>query len=93
MLFTSYEFLGFLALTFLAYFLSPKRFRTGVLLTFSWGYYLLSGGWTFVFLLLTSITIWFSALKLSALHAAQEARLKTLKAEKGALSREEKKSN
>ena len=89
MLFTSYEFLGFLFLALLVYYIVPKKAQSAVLLGFSYLFYFLSDGRALVFLLVTTVTVFFSAKKLGALHASQEAYLKEHKAE---LSREEKKA-
>ena len=43
MLFTSYEFLGFLAVLLLLYYLVPKRFQWQLLLAASYLFYFLTG--------------------------------------------------
>ncbi len=89
MLFTSYEFLGFLFLALTAYYIVPKKAQSAVLLGFSYLFYFLSDGRALVFLLVTTATVFFAAKKLGELHASQEACLKEHKAE---FSREEKKA-
>ena len=42
MLFTSYEFIGFLLLLFVLYYIIPKRFQWQLLLVFSYAFYLLA---------------------------------------------------
>ena len=56
MLFTSYEFLAFLALVFLAYYLLPKKTQWIVLLVSSYVFYALAGVEYLAFILFTTVT-------------------------------------
>ena len=56
MLFTSYEFLAFLALVFLAYYLLPKKTQWIVLLVSSYAFYALAGVEYLAFILFTTVT-------------------------------------
>ncbi len=58
MLFTSYEFLAFLALVLLIYFIAPKRMQWIVLLVASYLYYFLAGAEYLIFILVTTISSW-----------------------------------
>lgn len=69
MLFTSYEFLAFLALTFIAYFLAPKRCQWAVLLVASYVFYFLAGAEYLVFIAATTVSSYFVARKMARITA------------------------
>ena len=56
MLFTSYEFLAFLAFVFLAYYLLPKKTQWMVLLVSSYVFYALAGVEYLAFIFFTTVT-------------------------------------
>ncbi len=62
MLFTSYEFLAFLALVFLIYFVAPKKMQWVVLLVASYAFYLFSGVSNLIFIAATTVSSWGVAL-------------------------------
>ena len=81
---------SFLVFTFclcLAYFLVPKRFQWWVLLAFSLGFCCLGGLTALPFLLITALSVWFTARYIQKDAEAEKAELKAKKAE---LSKEEK---
>lgn len=87
MLFTSYGFIGFLAVLFLLYYICPRKCQWALLLAFSYCFYFLAGAEYVVFLCVTTVTIWFAACRIEDSADRQAAYLKEHKAE---LSREEK---
>lgn len=88
MLFTSYEFLFFVLVTAVLYYLVPKRWQWGLLLAANYVFYALASPSYLPFLLVTTISVYLLGVKLSSLKKAQEAYLSVHKAE---MSREEKK--
>ena len=71
MLFTSYEFLAFLCITFLLYYLLPKRCQWALLLLASYGFYLFSGVENLLFIISTTlasfgVALWVDKIKTRA---------------------------
>lgn len=64
MLFTSYEFLGFVAVVILAYYLIPKKCQWPLLLAASYLFYLIAGVDCLVYILATTVTVYFVALRI-----------------------------
>lgn len=89
MLFTSYEFIAFLLLLFVLYYVIPARYQWKLLLAASYVFYFASGWKNCVFILLTTASTWFLAVRIDRLHREQAAYIKEHKKE---LSREERKS-
>lgn len=89
MLFTSYEFLGFLAVLFLVYYLIPKRFQWELLLLASYLFYFFAGPSYLLYILATTVTTWFVTCQIEKIGAAQSAYLKE---NKGSLTKEERKA-
>ena len=89
MLFTSYEFILFAAALILVYYLIPARFQWMLLLAGSWIFYAVAGIGYLPYLLVTCITVYFTALQIERVHTRQKVYLKEHKAE---LSREERKT-
>lgn len=89
MLFTSYEFIAFLILLFVLYYAIPARYQWKLLLAASYVFYFASGWKNCVFILLTTASTWFLAVRIDRLHREQAAYIKEHKKE---LSREERKS-
>lgn len=71
-----------------AYYLVPKRFRWMILLAFSYGFYASRALAGLPFILLTTVTTWFAALRMGAVAGQTKARLK---AGKATMTQEEKK--
>lgn len=88
MLFTSYEFIIFILIAIVLYYVFPKRFQWVILLVASYIFYFFAGAFYPLFILLTSITTYLIARKLDKLKEVQEEYISLHKAE---LSREERK--
>lgn len=89
MFFTSYEFLGFAALLFLTYYLIPKKYQWQLLLVASYIFYFMAGADYLIYILITTLTTYFAALKIGRNIDKQSAYLKEHKAE---MSKEEKRA-
>lgn len=89
MLFTSYAFLGFAAGLLLLYYLLPRRCQWPLLLIASCLFYLAAGPKYILYILLTSLTVWFTAVRMGDNTQKTSAYLKEHKEE---LSKEEKKA-
>lgn len=89
MLFTSYRFLGFIAVLFLLYYIVPKRFQWQLLLVFSYIFYFLADPKYVLYIAATTISIYWLGCKIDALYERQSIYLKD---HKETLSKEEKKS-
>lgn len=88
MLFTSYEFIAFMLLCFIIYYLIPKKCQWMMLLIASYVFYFCAGTYYPLFILATTATTYFFARKMDSINAAQEQYL----AEHKDFSREEKKA-
>ncbi|MBR7179512.1 MAG: MBOAT family protein [Oscillospiraceae bacterium] len=88
MAFTSFSFLLFAAAVIAAYYLVPQKFQWWVLLIASYTFYLTAGPEYLFFIILTTVTTYFTARKMGDALAKQDAYLAEHKKE---LSREEKK--
>lgn len=88
MAFTSFSFLLFAAAVITVYYLVPQRFQWWVLLIASYAFYLTAGPEYLVFILLTTVTTYFTARHMGKALEEQDAYLAEHKKE---LSREEKK--
>ncbi|MBR6173078.1 MAG: MBOAT family protein [Eubacterium sp.] len=88
MSFVSYEFIGFLAVLILLYYLLPKRFQWGFLLIGSLFFYAFSGWKNLIFIATTALSTWGTALLLERIWKKQDAYL----AEHKELNRDEKKA-
>ena len=89
MAFTSYTFLGFLAVLFVLYYVLPKKCQWPLLLAGSLCFYAFSGWHYLIYILFTAFVIWLIARKIGALHQQEKAYLKENKA---SLDRESKKT-
>ncbi|MBR5969394.1 MAG: MBOAT family protein [Lachnospiraceae bacterium] len=76
MLFTSYLFLGFLALVLILYYVLPKRAQWPLLLIASYVFYFAAGAHFLLYMFSTTVTIWGAAVLIDKNHAAQKAYLK-----------------
>ena len=88
MLFTTYEFMGFLAVLFLAYYLFPKKCQWPLLLAASYFFYFIAGADYLIYIMVTTLTVYFAARRIEKNADRQAAYLKEHKAE---LTKEEKK--
>ncbi len=79
MLFTSYGFIAFLCLLFLAYYLLPKKWQWGVLLAGSYVFYAFAGWDCLIVILITTL----SSYLVSRLMAKNSAREEAYLAERG----------
>lgn len=89
MLFTSYEFLGFLLLLFVLYYVVPKRYQWVLLLAASYIFYFIANPYYLIYIFVTTASIYFLGCRIGKLH---EERKLYLKAHKGSLGKEEKKA-
>lgn len=89
MLFTSYEFLGFLAALLLLYYLAPKRFQWQLLLAASYLFYFLTGPSNLIYILAATATTYLAGWQIARIGERQSAYLKEHKAE---LDKEAKKA-
>ena len=89
MLFTSYEFIGFLLLLFVLYYIVPKKFQWQLLLVFSYVFYFIVNPWYLVYIITTTITIYLLGYRIEQLRDEQSLYLKE---HKEVLTKEEKKT-
>ncbi|WFR57690.1 MBOAT family O-acyltransferase [Anaerocolumna sp. AGMB13025] len=89
MLFTSHNFIIFIILLFIIYYLIPKRLQWPVLLIASYTFYYFAGIRYLVYILFTTLSSYLITRKMDSLRGAQEAYLKE---RKDSLPREEKKA-
>ncbi|MCC8067810.1 MAG: MBOAT family protein [Clostridiales bacterium] len=89
MLFTSYRFIGFITAVFIVYYLFPKKYQWCFLLAASYLFYYLANPAYLFFIGATTVSTWLIGRKLDQLHTEQDA---FLAANKGKISREEKKA-
>lgn len=89
MLFTSYEFLGFLLILFPLYYLIPKKGQWMLLLGASYLFYFMAGAYCLLYILVTTVTVYLLGRKMEDLRQEQTGHLK---AHKGELGKEEKKA-
>ncbi len=87
MLFTSYEFIGFIMLCFLLYYLIPRRFQWILLLLASYAFYFYAGTWYPLFILVTTVTTYLTGRTLGLINDEKDAYI----AGHGNMSRDEKK--
>lgn len=88
MLFTSYDFLGFILVLFVLYYIVPKKFQWPLLLGASYIFYYLADPTYLIYIGVTTVTVYLLGRKIEQLREEQSA---YLKANKEALSREDKK--
>lgn len=89
MFFTSYEFLGFVGVLFLVYYLVPKKVQWMLLLAASWIFYAAADPRFLIYILATTVTIYFTARIIERDQERQTAYLREHKAE---MDRDGKKS-
>lgn len=88
MLFTSSRFIGFLLLMFILYYVIPKKYQWMLLLAGSYVFYACAGIHFLAYILITTISTWFAAMKIGKIFDIQHRYMSEHKTE---LSREEKK--
>lgn len=89
MLFTSYQFLAFIFLVFVLYYLIPKRFQWQFLLAASYVFYGVAGLDCVAFIMITTVSTYVISRRIGRLSHIQSDYLSS---HKGQISREEKKS-
>ena len=89
MLFTSYSFIGFIAVVFLLYYLLPRKCQWPFLLAASYTFYFIASPSYLLFIGATTVSTYMTGRRLDVLKETQDA---YIKANKGSLSREEKKA-
>lgn len=89
MLFTSYGFLGFIAILFLLYYSIPKRFQWPLLLAASYLFYAIANPKYLIYIAATTVSTYFAAYKMQQIKERQDDYLAIHKKE---MNREEKKA-
>lgn len=89
MAFTSVQFVIFLIIAATLYFLTPKRYRWVTLFVMNYVFYFMAGAGYFVYLIATTVTIYFAAVKLGRMAAKNKVDFAAVKAE---LDKEQKKA-
>ena len=89
MLFTSYSFLGFVAILLLLYYLVPKKCQWMLLLAASYIFYFFAGPEYLLYIMTTTVSTWFAA---CAIQRRGDKTTAYVKENKESLSREEKKA-
>jgi len=89
MLFTSYEFIGFLLLLFLLYYWIPKKAQWKLLLCASYLFYALSGVNYLIYIVITTLSTYWVSCRIEQIGEQQKA---YLKANKETLTKEERKA-
>ncbi|MDD3367434.1 MAG: MBOAT family protein [Lachnospiraceae bacterium] len=81
MLFTSYEFLAFIGILFLLYYVVPKKFQWILLLGASYLFYAMADWSYLVFILVTTVSAYFAACAMEKTYTDQKAYLLLHKSE------------
>ena len=89
MLFTSYGFIGFLAVLFLLYYLIPAKYQWMLLLAASYLFYWFANPVYLLYICVTTVSTWFIGRRIEAVRSVQSAYLAEHKQE---LDKEAKKS-
>ena len=89
MLFTSYEFVLFIVILFILYYIIPKKLQWMLLLLASYVFYSFAGLGYLAYILATTLTTYFTSRRIGLL---QNTQLEFLKENKEVLSREERKT-
>lgn len=88
MFFTSYEFMAFILLLFILYYCIPKKYQWKLLLAASYSFYFIAGADYLIYIVVTTITTYFTACRIEQNANRQNAYIKEYK---DTLSREERK--
>ena len=89
MLFTSWQFLLFLATLFLLYYLIPRRFQWILLLVANAVFYAFAGWSGFIYISVTILSTYFAGRRMSAIHTGSDAYMETHRSE---MSKDERKA-
>lgn len=89
MLFTSYEFIGFLLILFPVYYLVPKKWQWKLLLAASYVFYFCASPVYLIYILVTTASTYLAGIGIGRIGAAQSA---YLKAHKASMEKEERKA-
>ena len=89
MFFTSYEFIGFIALLFLLYYIVPKKIQWALLLIASYIFYFIAGPSFIIYILVTTITVYLTGRMIQANIDRQNEYIRQHKSE---MTREDKKA-
>lgn len=89
MFFTSYEFLGFIIVLFVVYYLIPQKFQWMLLLAASYVFYFAADPGYLIYILVTTATVYATAL---LIEKNQERQTLYLKSRREEMSREERKA-
>ena len=89
MFFTSYEFLGFVTVLLLLYYVIPQRFQWMLLLAFSGFFYYAANPVYLLYIGTTIVTVWFAACKMSEHPDKVPAHLELGREEKKAYKKDE----
>lgn len=89
MLFTSFEFIVFIAIVFVLYYALPKKMQWPLLLIFSYIFYFMADWRYLFFIVTTTISTYFISIKMEKINNAQNEYIKLHKEE---MSREDKKA-
>lgn len=81
MAFTSVQFVIFLIIVATLYFLTPKRYRWVTLFVMNYVFYFMAGAGYFVYLIATTVTIYFAAVKLGRMATKNKVDFAAVKAE------------
>jgi len=81
MLFTSYEFIAFIAAVFLLYYAFPLKYRWTLLLVASLGFYAIADPRYLIFVGVTVVSAYFTCIKMDAMNLEQTSYLKEHKEE------------
>ena len=79
MLFTSYGFIAFLCLLFVAYYLVPRRWQWGLLLAASYVFYAFAGWQCLIFIAVTTVSAYLVARRLAAMAERESEHLTALR--------------
>lgn len=90
MLFTSYEFIGFVAVLLLAYYMIPKKYQWILLLVFSGIFYYVANPIYLLYIGVTIVTIWFAACQMDKYPDKVPKELKLEREEKKRYKKEQK---
>lgn len=88
MIFTSFRFIIFLLVLFIAYYIIPKKFQWMLLLAASYLFYCFAGYRYLIYILATTISTYFISKRINRIQSEQSAYIKARKEE---LTREERK--
>ena len=73
MLFTSLEFIVFMAVVFLAYYILPKKCQWPLLLIFSYIFYFIANPKYLIFILVTTVSTYLISMKLEKINDTMTA--------------------